>query len=137
MAAVKKTLPTPLPSAAAAGGGGISISITNQRGQCYRYRATAVNLNMRKVSMQVVENDGRCFVWFDHCDLEVRDAGRNLLFHLVAGAASNQLNAEIVILAEFVLSAPKRLPRPSPPPAAAPLAVWMQPFVCQKKITIQ
>lgn len=124
MAAVKKTLPLLLPPAAAAAGGGIRISITNQRGQRYRYRASAVSLAMRKGELQVVENDGRCFVWFDHCDLEVRDARRTVLFRLKAGAASKQPGAEIVILAELSTGTPKATAhRRTPPPATAPLAV--------------
>lgn len=123
MAAVKKTLPVPLSSALGAAGGGIRISITNQHGQRYRYRASAVSLNMRRGVLQFVANDGRSLVWFDHCDLEVRDTRRTVLFKLNAGAASNQPGAEIVILAEHVLSKPKRVRRPTAPPAAAPLAV--------------
>lgn len=124
MAAVKRKLPVPVPPAAAAAGGGIRISITNQHGQRYRYRASGVSLSMRKGELQLVENDGRCFVWFDHCELEVRDARRTVLFRLNAGAASNQPGAEIVILAEEADAAPKaRGRRTTPPSAAARLAV--------------
>ena len=73
---------------------------------------------MSKGALQVVENDGRCFVWFDHCDLEVRDRRRTVLFKLNAGAASNEPGAEIVILAELASSPPKaRVRRPKPAPA--------------------
>lgn len=105
--------------------GGIRISITNQHGQRYRYRACAVVLNMRKGALRIIENVGRFFVWFDECDLEVRDSRRTLLFRLNAGAASNQSDAEMVILAELAPSTPKaRACRtiPSPPSAAAPLS---------------
>lgn len=115
MAAVKKTLLVPSLSAPGPAGGGIRISITNQHGQRYRYRASAVSLNMRKGELQVVENDGRCFVWFDHCDLEVRDTRRTVLLKLKAGAASNQSGTEIVILAELVASTPKARARRSTP----------------------
>ncbi|HEX2852479.1 MAG TPA: hypothetical protein VHO24_04515 [Opitutaceae bacterium] len=124
MAAAKKKLSVSLPSDAVVGGGGIRISITNQFGQRYRYRASAVRLNMRKGELQVVENDGRCFVWFDHCELEVRDAQKTVLFRLKAGAASKEPGAEIVILAELATAAPKAKARRSiSPPAAARLAV--------------
>lgn len=119
MAAVKKTLSVPLPSSAAAGGGGIRISITSQHGQRYRYRASAVSLSIRKGELQIVENDGRCFVWFDHCELEVRDVRRTMLFRLNAGAASKDPGAEIVILAELATAAPKAIARR--PPGHLPL----------------
>jgi hypothetical protein len=108
MAALKKTPPVPSPRpATVALEGGIRISITNQHGQRYRYRACAVSLNIRKGALRVIENDGRCYVWFEQCDLEVRDTRRTVLFRLNAGAASNQPDAEIVILAELVRSTPK------------------------------
>jgi hypothetical protein len=109
MIAAKKKPPVSLPPAVCGGESGIRISITNQQGQRYRYRATAVSLTMRKGVRQVIEHDGRCFVWFDHCDLEVRDTRRTMLFELNAGAASNQPGSEIVILAELVSSTPKRV----------------------------
>lgn len=74
MASFKKK-PRLIPSSPLAGGarkGGIRISITNQHGQSYHYRAQAASLSMRNGKLQVVENDGRCFLWFDHCDIEVR-----------------------------------------------------------------
>lgn len=82
--------------------GGIRISITNQRGQRYRYFAQAVTLKMTMGMLQVVEDDGGCYAWFDHCDIKVRDTRRTLLFRLKAGAASNLRGAELAILAEFV-----------------------------------
>ena len=115
MAAVKKTLLVPSSSAPGAAGGGIRISITNQHGRRYRYRASAVSLNLRKGALQDVENDGRCFVWFDRCDLEVRDTRRTVLFKLKAGAASNQSGTEIVILAELVAPTPRARARRSMP----------------------
>ena len=114
-----------LPPAADARNGGIRISITNQHGQHYRYHAQAVSLSMRNGKLQVVESDGRCFLWFDHCALEVRDARSNLLFHLKAGAASNLSDAELVILAEFAPPVGKtkaRRPAVSLPSLAVPLA---------------
>lgn len=113
------------PRAAGAHEGGIRISITNLHGQRYRYKARAVSLSMRNGKLQVVENDGRCFLWFDHCDVEVRDARSNLLFHLKAGAASSLPDAEIVILADFAAAGAKTRTRRkilSVPPAATPLA---------------
>lgn len=127
MAAQKKA-PGRVRSSPLAGGalkGGIRISITNQHGQRYSYRAQAVSLSMKNGKLQVVENDGRCFLWFDHCDLEVRDAGNNLLFHLKAGAASTLPDAELVILADFAAAGAKADARrkiPSVPRAARPLA---------------
>lgn len=114
MTALKKHSPISLPPPAPGGESGIRISITNQHGQRYRYRANAVSLTMRKGVLQVIEHDSRCFVWFDHCDLEVRDTRRTILFKLNAGAASNQSGAEIVILAELVPALPKRARRPAP-----------------------
>ena len=102
--------------------GGIRIAITNQYGQRYRYRAQAVALSMRKGELQVVENDGRCFLWFDHCDLKVRDGSKNLLLHLKTGTATQLPDAEFVILAELLSARPKaktRRVRTSPPPAAS------------------
>ena len=127
MASAKKTLrpSASSPRAAGAAKGGIRISITNQHGQRYRYRAQAVSLSMRNGKLQVVENDGRVFLWFDHCDLEVRDARSNLLFHLKAGAASSLPDAELVILADFAVAGAKTKTRRktlSLPPAATPLA---------------
>ena len=127
MASPKKS-PRPVPSSprvANAHKGGIRISITNQHGQRYRYRAQAVSLSMRKGKLQVLESDGRCFLWFDHCDLEVRDARSNLLFHLKTGAVSSLPDAELVILADFAAAGAKSKARrkiPSRPPAAMPLA---------------
>ena len=113
MTASKKTPLLTLPPAARGGENGIPISITNQHGERYRYRATAVSLTMRKGLLQVIEHDGRCFVWFDHCDLEVRDTRRTVLFKLNAGAASNQAGAGIVILAELIPPTPKRVRPPT------------------------
>lgn len=127
MASPKKT-PRPIPSSPQIDGarkGGIRISITNERGQRYRYRAQAVSLSMKKGKLQIVENEGRCFLWFDDCDLEVRDARSHLLFHLKAGSASNLPDAEIVILAEFSPAAAKaatRRRKPAPRPPASLLA---------------
>lgn len=113
------------PRAGAARKGGIRISITNQQGQRHNYLAQGVSLNMRNGQLQFVENDERCFLWFDHCDLEVRDARSRLLFHLKAGAASSQPDAELVILADFAAAGAKPKARRkilSVPPAATPLA---------------
>ena len=109
MAAMKNPPPTTLSPSRAADphDGGIRISITNQHGQRYRYRAQAVSLSMRKGVLQVVENAQGCFVWFDQCNLEVRDGVRNLLFHLQTGAASTLPGAELVILAEIAPSGTK------------------------------
>ncbi len=127
MASAKKA-PRPVPSSPRVAGarkGGIRISITNQRGQRYSYRAQAVSLSMKNGKLQVVENDGRCFLWFDHCDVEIRDARSNLLFHLKAGAASSLPDAELVILADFAVTGAKTKTRRKPlslPPNATPLA---------------
>ncbi len=123
MPAVKRKNPVSLPATAAGRESGIRISITNQHGQRYRYRASAVSLKMRKGVLQVVENDGRCFAWFDQCDLEVQDKRRTVLFKLNTGAASNQPGAEIVILAERVPSPPKRVRGSTQRPAAAPRTI--------------
>lgn len=127
MASPKKT-PRPVPSlprVAATRKGGIRLSITNQQGQRYSYRAQAVSLSMKDGKFQVVENDGRAFLWFDHCDLEVRDARSNLLFHLKAGASSSGPDAELVILADFAKAGAKikvRRKIAPLPPAAMPRA---------------
>jgi len=109
MASLKKKprLISSPPRAAGARKGGIRLSITNQNGQRLSYTAQAVSLSVRNGKLQVVENDGRCFLWFDHCDLEVRDAREKMLFHLKAGAASKLPDAEIVILADFARAGAK------------------------------
>ena len=119
MAASKKTPPVPLSSPVPdSREGGIRISITNQHGQRYRYRAQAVSLSMRNGTLQVVENDARCFLWFDRCDLEVRDARRTLRFHLQTGSASKLADAELVILAQMAPSAMNaKTPRLTPAPS--------------------
>ena len=106
-ATMNKPLP-PIPSLPAAidpPGGGVRVSITNQRGQRYRYRAQTVSLNIRKGMFQVIENTQGCFLWFDRCNLEIRNGVRNLLFDLKTGAASNIPGVELVILAELAPSA--------------------------------
>ena len=127
MAAMKATTPTTPASSqlTVPPKTGIRISITNQHGQRYRYHAQAVSLSMRKGVLQVVEDAQGCFVWFDQCNLEIRDGVRNLLFNLKTGAASNLPGAELTILAELVPSAmPTKKPRQKSayPLSAAPLA---------------
>ena len=62
--------------------GGIRIAITNQRGQHHRYFAQAVTLNVTMGMLQIVEDDGGCYVWFHLCDIKIRETGRTLLFRL-------------------------------------------------------
>lgn len=93
-----------LPPAAGMPKGGIRISITNQRGQRYQYVAQAVSLSMKQSALQIVENEPACFVWFDDCNVTIRDGVRTVLFRLATGAASNRVGADLVILAELAPS---------------------------------
>jgi len=105
--------------------GAIRISLTNQRGQRYRYRAQAVSLSMKKGVLQVIENEQGCFLWFDQCNLEIREGVQNLLFHLKTGAASSLPGAGLVILADLTPSATKAMAqrqKRSRPASAAKLA---------------
>ena len=112
MAAMKKT-PSARSSPQVTGlrEGAVHVSITNQYGQRYRYHARAVSLSMKNGVMRVAENEGGCFVWFDRCELEVRDARNTLLFHLKSGAASKVPGTELAILAELA-PASQRMKRP-------------------------
>ena len=77
----------------------MGISITNQRGERYFCRARAVNLRMKRVVVQMVEGERRCFVWFERCRVEVRDGRRNVLIQLLTGSASSD-GGDLTIVAE-------------------------------------
>ena len=106
----------PVPLEFEADAGGVRISITDQRGQCYRYRAQAMTLSIKKGVVEVIENKEGTYIWFDRGDLEIRHAARNLHFHFKSGAASNLPGPELTILAELgpsVTKTKKRGERPS------------------------
>ena len=67
----------------------VGISITNQRGERYFCRASAVSLRITHGVVQKIEGERGCFVWFERCQVEVRDSHRNVLFQLLTGSASS------------------------------------------------
>lgn len=77
----------------------IAVSVTNERGESYRYRARIVSLRIKRGVVQVVERGNGCYLWFERCNLEVRDGRRNVLFRLLAGSASSD-GTDLTIVAE-------------------------------------
>ena len=77
----------------------IGLSITNQRGERYCCRTNGVSLRIKRGVVQMVEGKRGCFVWFERCQVEVRDGRRNVLFRLLTGSASSD-GADLAIVAE-------------------------------------
>ena len=77
----------------------IGVSITNERGERYHGRACAVSLHIKRGVIQIVDREPGCFVWFERCNLEVRDGRRNVQFRLLAGLASSD-GTDLTIVAE-------------------------------------
>lgn len=96
----------PAPNGAAA----IGVSITNERGEHRHYHARAVSFRIQRGVMQVVGREHGCYLWFDRCNLEVRDGRREILFRLLAGSASSD-GTDLTIVAEVAPSAVHRTPR--------------------------
>lgn len=105
----------------------IGLSITNQRGERYCCRANGVSLRIKRGVVQMVEGKRGCFVWFERCQVEVRDGRRNVFFRLLTGSASSD-GADLAIVAEVAgdiggtLSGEhsrRRLPRKPAPGSAA------------------
>lgn len=114
----KAPRPAPaLPSAAGVSKSGIRISVTNQRGQRYQYLAQAVSLSMKRSALEIVENEPACFVWFDECNVTIRDGVRKVIFRLATGAASSRVGADLVILAELAPSGAPALATLCPDPS--------------------
>lgn len=88
----------------------IAVSITNERGESYRYQARLVSLRIKRGLVQVVERENDCYLWFERCNLEVRDGRRNVLFRLLAGSASSD-GTGLTIVAEVAPPPVRRPPR--------------------------
>ena len=88
----------------------IAVSVTNERGESYRYQARIVSLRIKRGVVQVVERENDCYLWFERCNLEVRDGRRNVLFRLLAGSASSD-GRGLTIVAEVAPPSVRRTPR--------------------------
>ncbi len=63
----------------------IHIAIRTRNGHTYRYGARDLRLDLREGDVRVIERDGGCFVYFDHCNLAVTDPEGRTLFQLIRG----------------------------------------------------
>lgn len=79
----------------------IRVSITNQHGQRQCYCAQDVNFKIQNGEVQVVQNEKGCFVWFDQCDLVLREGSIASILRLKSGAASKREGEGISIIADF------------------------------------
>lgn len=91
----------------------IAVSLTNERGESCRYRARIVSLRIKQGLVQVVERENNCYLWFERCNLEVRDGRRNVLFRLLTGSASSD-GTGLTIVAEVAPPAARRSQRAKP-----------------------
>jgi hypothetical protein len=63
----------------------IRIAIQTRGGLTYRYGASDLRLELREGEVRVIERDGGCFVFFNHCNLAVTDPEGRTLFQLNRG----------------------------------------------------